>query len=311
MQLSAATASAQPDASTSPLAFVALTPCRLVDTRPGAGFTGAFGPPSLAGGATRTFPIQSSTTCTVPAAAQAYSFNVTVVPPGFLGYITVYPTGQTQPNASTLNDYLGTVVANAAIVPAGTSGSVNVFANGPTDLIIDINGYYAPQGSSGGGGSASLPVGSVVYSMLDAATFSAQQNVGETWILADGRSIAGLNLAYETLTRTSVVPNLLGVFIRGKNNGRNDGLQNPDGELALGQATADRFQSHNHGGGDHTHATSTQNGAAVQFGGLIVRIPGTGTFDSATTTSGPIITMQGGPETSPKSVTLNPFIRVN
>src|SRR5262245_36547670 len=29
------------------LAFVAVTPCRLVDTRTGSGFTGSFGPPNL------------------------------------------------------------------------------------------------------------------------------------------------------------------------------------------------------------------------------------------------------------------------
>jgi len=38
-------------------------------------------------------------------------------------------------------------VANAAIVPAGTdgSGSINVFASNNTDIVIDINGYYAAQ----------------------------------------------------------------------------------------------------------------------------------------------------------------------
>src|SRR5262249_19093218 len=45
----------------------------------------------------------------------------------------------------TLYSFLGTVVANAAIVPAGTGGSVNVFVSQSTDLIVDINGYYAPQ----------------------------------------------------------------------------------------------------------------------------------------------------------------------
>src|SRR4051812_35521270 len=34
--------------ATSPLNFVAMTPCRLVDTRTGSGFSGAFGPPALA-----------------------------------------------------------------------------------------------------------------------------------------------------------------------------------------------------------------------------------------------------------------------
>jgi hypothetical protein len=87
--------------------------------------------------------MQSSPTCSIPATAQAYSLNITVVPPGPLSYITVWPTGQSQPVVSTLNDPTGTIVANAAIVPAGTAGSINVFATQTTDLVIDINGYYA------------------------------------------------------------------------------------------------------------------------------------------------------------------------
>jgi len=127
------------------LVFVGMTPCRVVDTRNGSGFTGFFGPPALAAGVFRTFPIQSSPNCSIPAIAQAYSFNITVVPPGFLDYITVWPTGAPQPNASTLNGYVNTVIANAAIVPAGTSGQVNLYASQNTHLIIDINGYYAAQ----------------------------------------------------------------------------------------------------------------------------------------------------------------------
>jgi endosialidase-like protein len=127
------------------LVFVGMTPCRVVDTRVGQGFTGGFGPPSLVGGTSRTFPIQSSSTCSIPSIAQAYSFNITIAPPGFLDYITAWPTGQPRPNASTLNGYVNTVIANAAIVPAGTSGSVDVYASQNTELIIDINGYYAAQ----------------------------------------------------------------------------------------------------------------------------------------------------------------------
>ena len=81
-------------AYSAPLVFVAMLPCRVVDTRRGDGFTGAFGPPSLVGGVSRTFPILSSTTCLIPTEAQAYSFGITVVPPGPLAYVTAYPTGQ-------------------------------------------------------------------------------------------------------------------------------------------------------------------------------------------------------------------------
>jgi hypothetical protein len=142
-----ATVSPADQPAANPLVFVAMTPCRVVDTRSGMGFTGAFGPPSLTGGSIRTFPIQSSSTCTIPATAQAYSFNVTVVPPGVLGFVTVWATGQAFPTTSTLNDLLGTIVANAAIFPAGNNGSVDVYASDLTDIIIDINGYYTPQGA--------------------------------------------------------------------------------------------------------------------------------------------------------------------
>src|SRR5262249_33172571 len=67
------------------------------------------------------------------------------VPFGFLDYITVWPTGQPRPFASTLNGYVNTVIANAAIVPAGTFGSIDVYASQSTELIIDINGYYVAQ----------------------------------------------------------------------------------------------------------------------------------------------------------------------
>jgi hypothetical protein len=126
---------------TQQLVFVGITPCRIADTRNAAGFAGSFGPPMLSKGSTRTFPMQSSG-CSIPSTALGYSLNVTVIPPGYMGFITVFPTGQPRPSASTLNDYLGTVVANACIVPGGTNGSVDVYADDATDLVIDINGYY-------------------------------------------------------------------------------------------------------------------------------------------------------------------------
>jgi hypothetical protein len=47
---------------------------------------------------------------------------------------------------STLNDLFSQILANAAIVPAGSpNGGVSVFVSNATDLVIDINGYYAPQ----------------------------------------------------------------------------------------------------------------------------------------------------------------------
>jgi hypothetical protein len=140
------------------LVFVGMTPCRVIDTRSGQGLPGAFGPPSLAAGASRTFPIQSSASCTIPSIAQAYSFNITVVPSTPTGFITAYPTGQPVPLAATLVWSQGAITSNAAVVAGGTSGSMDVFTNSATDIVIDINGYYAPQsGVTLAQGSAGAP----------------------------------------------------------------------------------------------------------------------------------------------------------
>jgi hypothetical protein len=48
-----------------------------------------------------------------------------------------------------LNDVPGTIIANAAIVPAGSSGNVSVYPSNDTDLVIDINGYFALAGPDG------------------------------------------------------------------------------------------------------------------------------------------------------------------
>ena len=126
------------------LQLVPVTPCRVVDTR---GPTGPFGGPSLPAGGERDFAIPSGPCSGVPSNAAAYSLNVTAVPHGRLGYLTAWPTGLTQPEISLLNSD-GRVKANAAIVPAGDSESVSVFATDATDVIVDIDGYFIPSSSA-------------------------------------------------------------------------------------------------------------------------------------------------------------------
>jgi hypothetical protein len=136
------------------LVFVAMTPCRVADTRPGWGF----GPPGVPANSSRTFAIQANADCPVPALARAYSLNVTAVPRGPLGFLTIWPTGQPRPLASTLNSPDGSIVANAAIVPAGAGGAVDVYASNDADVVIDLNGYFAtPTGLTLDLGSASAP----------------------------------------------------------------------------------------------------------------------------------------------------------
>jgi hypothetical protein len=81
--------------------------------------------------------------CGLLADAQAYVFNATVVPQGGLGYLTLWPDGQTKPLVSTLNALDGSITNNMAIVPS-TNGKVDAYASGITQLILDISSYFAP-----------------------------------------------------------------------------------------------------------------------------------------------------------------------
>ena len=132
-----------PNTTPGALAFYPVTPCRLVDTRNGTLLSGAFG-----AGSTRTLPILSSP-CNVPSTAQAYSLNLVAVTSTPVGFLTAFPTGGARPVAATLNDLTGTIAANAAIVPAGTGGSIDVYSSDGTQLVVDINGYFAPAGAGG------------------------------------------------------------------------------------------------------------------------------------------------------------------
>ncbi len=128
------------------LQFVLVAPCRLVDTR---NPNGAFGGPPITGGTSRNFPIPQQTPCDIPAAAAAYSLNVTLVPVGApVGFLSIWPTGESQPNVSTMNSFDGRYKANAAIVSAGYQGGVSVYASNTTNVLLDIDGYFEPVSGS-------------------------------------------------------------------------------------------------------------------------------------------------------------------
>ena len=123
------------------LPFIAVTPCRIGDTR-GNGFTGQYGPPTLLANATRSFTITGQ--CGIPASAAAVSFNFVALNVGGSGDLRVFPAGGGVPLVSTLNYNANTPnIANAAAVPLGAGGAITVQADTVSiDLIIDTNGYY-------------------------------------------------------------------------------------------------------------------------------------------------------------------------
>jgi endosialidase-like protein len=131
-----------------PLPFYAIPPCRIVDTRGGGVFTGAYGPPAMVANASRDFDLNSAPHCPgIPAGAEAYSINVTVTQTTGLGDVRIWPAGSPPAVPVSTQNWpaAGLSLANAAIAPAGTGGSITVYVAGSsTHLIIDINGYYAP-----------------------------------------------------------------------------------------------------------------------------------------------------------------------
>jgi hypothetical protein len=128
------------------LAYYPLLPCRIADTRT---VSGALGGPSLQPAQSRTFPIAQASACNIPASARAYSLNMTLVPNSPVGYLTAWPTGAPRPFASTMNASAPVATANSAIVAAGSGGSIDVYTTNATDLVIDINGYFAPPSDGG------------------------------------------------------------------------------------------------------------------------------------------------------------------
>jgi hypothetical protein len=125
-----------------PLPFIAVTPCRVADTR-GNGFTGAYGPPSIGADTSRPFTITG--VCGIPAGAQAVSFNFAALNVSGGGDLRVYPAGGAVPTVSTMNYNANTPnIANAAVVPLGTGGAISLQADATTvDIIIDVNGYFS------------------------------------------------------------------------------------------------------------------------------------------------------------------------
>ena len=75
------------------------------------------------------------------------ALNVTAVNPSGSGYITVWPAGQTQPNASNLNFVGGQTIPNMVIVPLGANGQISLFSSATVDLLVDVLGWF-PTGSS-------------------------------------------------------------------------------------------------------------------------------------------------------------------
>jgi hypothetical protein len=85
----------------------------------------------------------------VSAGPQAVALNVTVTGPTAGSYLTVWPSGEPQPYASSVNMAPGQTVPNMVMTRVGTNGMVSIYNNaGSTDIIVDVLGCF--DGASSG-----------------------------------------------------------------------------------------------------------------------------------------------------------------
>jgi hypothetical protein len=88
-----------------------------------------------------------------PANAGAVVLTITAMGGTASGSLIAYPAGITPPNTSTLSWRPGEAVSNLATIKVGSGGRVSL-ANlaGSVDVVVDLNGYYAPPNGPTGAG---------------------------------------------------------------------------------------------------------------------------------------------------------------
>ena len=147
-----------------------------------------------------------------------------------------------------------------------------------------------------------LPIGTIVPSMLEPTVFA--EAVGDVdrdtpdWVLADGdKDIT--NSLYGQLSHNRTPPDLRGVFLRGMNEGRNDGKQDPQSDRNAGDYQPDTLARHRHGMVWHWRSFEGSKDRAPT---TAVNYCNKGLCDSL---------FEGGKETRPKNVAVYFYIKIN
>ena len=123
--------------------FTPSGPARVLDTRPGQSpdAVRAVSKVPVGDGNVLQVKVADLADLTPTDGVGAVSLNVTATGAAVPGFVTVYPC-TTLGQVSNLNFGAGDTIANAVIAPVSASGMICIFANTPTDVIVDINGWF-------------------------------------------------------------------------------------------------------------------------------------------------------------------------
>jgi hypothetical protein len=122
--------------------FTGVAPARVLDTRAGNSPDALRDVPKTKIGGNNILEVRVTDLAgLVPASGVvAVSLNVTATNPDGDGFVTVFACGAME-QVSSLNFTLGTTVANAVLAPVSASGTICLYSNVSTDVIVDINGW--------------------------------------------------------------------------------------------------------------------------------------------------------------------------
>lgn len=112
-----------------------VTPSRVLDTRTGAAIS-----------ASGTIDVPIVGRAGVPTGATAALVSITADGAAASGFLTAWQCGDSKPNVSNVNYGMTLPSGNGAIVPLSPSGSLCIFSQSRTDVIVDVFGYVGPNG---------------------------------------------------------------------------------------------------------------------------------------------------------------------
>jgi hypothetical protein len=120
--------------------FESTQPVRLLDTRAGSriGYTGA----KPAAGQIIPVKVTGLGSPAVAANAESVVLSVTAGDSATAGWVTAFPCGSNPGNSSNVNFVPGLVRANLVQAKIGTDGSVCLFVQSSTEVIVDLAGWF-------------------------------------------------------------------------------------------------------------------------------------------------------------------------